>query len=184
MLHGGEGDQPIALLALGLRVQLLHLAPDYLPQPRLVDVDQQQVLRVDALLLQQLRLLYVLREALDYVVLLGLRQRLDLPHYARDRRLLHQQAGAEPRLVLLPEAALDLGDLVPAVEQLELLVHVGQRLLDDRVDRKAGRADHEQRESLIGRALLSGASSFWMRKSRMCLGFSRTTCWTSCPSRA
>lgn len=91
----------------------------------------------------------ILREALNDVVLVGLRQRFDLADDAGNGGLLDQQAGVEPSLVLLLETALDIGDLVPAVEQLKLLIDVGQRLLDDRVDGKTRWTDHKQREFYV-----------------------------------
>ena len=143
VLHGGEGDQSIAFLSFCIRVQKLYLVADDFPESCVVDVDDKQVLCVYSVLLQQVSLFDVLREALNDVVLVGLRQRFDLADDSRNGGLLDQQAGVEPRLIFLPEAFVDLGDFVSAVEQLILFVDVRECLFDDRVDGKAGRAYHE-----------------------------------------
>lgn len=105
-------------------------------------------------------LLDVLRESFNDVVLIGLGERLYLADYAYNGRLLDQQARVELRLILLLEAALYLGDFIPAVEQLKLLVDVGQSLLDDRVDGKTRRPHHKKRESLHSQAVTFGGFQF------------------------
>ena len=77
----GFSRQPAQLLLLQFRVEAPQLLLAQLLQPLFVYVYYQHVFHVHASLLQQQRLLQVLRETLDYRVFFRFRQLLQLTHY-------------------------------------------------------------------------------------------------------
>jgi hypothetical protein len=96
-------------------------------------------------------LLETLGKAFDDIVLICLGEGLYLVDYAFNGCLIHQQAGFKLLLVFCFEATLYLRDLIPAIEELILLVDVRQCFLDDGVDREAGWTYHEQGETCMRR---------------------------------